>query len=212
MKCSIPDRVRKAVVVAGAFFCVSLIFAKPSVAGPCTPDRGEAPGVYVPDRGCFQLGIGYEYEHFNVLGTSFHDHAYTANFTMHLFDAVTGATGRLTVGAEGALDAGFGGHTTGTPSSDAKSFFVGAGPHAALETNSRFEPWVHGLVGLQHFRFTQGAVLGSNSALGFKVGGGVDIRLAPRISWRVEGDYVGSDFQSGIQSNYSAGTGIVLHF
>lgn len=212
MRWSIPNRIRKALVVAGSVLCVSLVFAKPSVAGPCTPDRGEAPGIYVPDRGCFELGIGYEYEHFHVLGTSFHNNAYNANFTMHLFDAVTGATGRLTVGAEGALDAGFGGKASTNPVVDAKSFFIGAGPHAALETNSRFVPWVHGLVGLQHFRFTQGAGFGSNNGLGYKIGGGVDIRLAPRLSWRVEGDYVGTDFKSVLESNYSAGTGLVLHF
>lgn len=190
----------------------SLISVKPAAAGPCTADTDEPPGVYVPEEGCIALGIGYEYQHFSVLGTSFHNNDYNVNLTMHLFDLVTGAVGRLTVGIEGAANAGFGGKTSGNPSLDAKSLFVGAGPHLALPSRSRFEPWAHGLVGWQHFRFTQTATLGSNSALGFLVGGGADIRLAPRAYWRLEGDYVGTTFQSSIQSNYSAGTGIVLYF
>jgi hypothetical protein len=166
----------------------------------------------VPERDCVELGLGYQYQHFHVFGTSFHDHAYDANATLHLFDWLTGAEGRLAVGAEGAVNAGFGGKTSGTPSLDAKSFFIGAGPHITLQSRSRFQPWIHGLLGWQHFRFTQTDILGSNSALGFIVGGGVDIRIAPAVSWRVEGNYVGSHFQSSLQSNYSAGTGLVLYF
>lgn len=203
---------RKFLISCGATLLLAFVTVIPCAAGPCSPDNGEAPGIYVPDRGCFQLGVGYEYQHFNVLGTSFANHDYNVNFTMHLFDWLTGAEGRLTVGAEAALNGGFDGHTSGTPSLDAKSIFVGGGPHVAIANRSRFEPWAHVLFGLQHFRFTQGPTLGSNNAFGFEAGGGVDIRLAPRVSWRVEGNYVGTHFQSTIQSNYGAGTGLVLSF
>jgi hypothetical protein len=202
---------RKTLIVCGAALLLSLISVRGADAAPCYPNN-EAPGIYVPDRGCWQLGVGYEYQHFNVLGTSFHNHDYNANLTRHLFDWLTGGDGRLTVGIEGAVYAGFGGQTTGSPSLKAKSLFVGAGPHLAIPNRSRFEPWVHGLVGVERFRFTQGAVLGANHALGFMVGGGVDIRLAPRLAFRVQGDYVGTDFQSSIQSNYGAGAGLVLYF
>lgn len=203
---------RRLLIMWGATLCLLLITVIPAAAGPCSPDNDEPPNVYVPDAGCFALGLGYQFQHFNVLGTSFHNNDYNVNLTMHLFDLVTGAYGRLIVGVEGAANAGFGGKTNGSPSLDAKSLFLGAGPHVAIPNRSRYEPWVHGLVGLQHFRFTQSSILGSNSALGFTVGGGVDIRLAPRAYWRLEGDYVGTTFQSSIQSNYGAGTGIVLYF
>jgi hypothetical protein len=193
------------------FVCLCLTSVVPAAAGPCTEDN-EAPGIYVPERGCFELGVGYQYQHFNALGTRFHTHAYNADFGMHLFDLVTGADGRLTAGAEGVVTAGFGGHTGGNPSLDVKTLFVGVGPHIALENTSRFEPWIHGLVGWEHLRFTQTATLGSNSALGYVLGGGVDFKLNPKIFWRVQGDYVGTHFQSDLQSNYSIGTGIVLHF
>ena len=202
---------RKPLILCGAVLFLSLASMSPCIAGPCSQSK-EAPGIYVPERGCFVLGVGYQYQHFSAFGTSFHNNAYNANLTMHLFDWLTGAEGRLAVRAEAAVNAGFGGNTGGSPSLNAKSFFVGAGPHLAIENRSRFEPWAHGLVGWERFRFTQTANLGVNTALGFIVGGGVDIRLVPRASWRVEGDYVGTHFQSSIQSNYSAGTGLVFYF
>lgn len=193
-----PIRVCRFMVFCGAVLCLWLTAAIPSLAGPCTEQR-EAPGIFVPARGCFELGVGYQYQHFNVLGTRFHNNDYSVDFGMHLFDLITGAAGRVTVGVEGAVAAGFGGHTGGNPSLDVKSFFVGAGPHLAIENNSRFEPWIHGLVGRERQRFTQTATLGANSALGYMVGGGVDIRLRPQIYWRFQADYLGTHFQSSLQ-------------
>ena len=206
-----PIRVCRFMVFCGAVLCLWLTAAIPSLAGPCTEQR-EAPGIFVPARGCFELGVGYQYQHFNVLGTRFHNNDYSVDFGMHLFDLITGAAGRVTVGVEGAVAAGFGGHTGGNPSLDVKSFFVGAGPHVAIENNSRFEPWIHGLVGWERLRFTQTATLGANSALGYMVGGGVDIRLRPQIYWRFQAEYLGTHFQSSLQSNYSTGSGIILYF
>lgn len=206
-----PTRMCRFIVLCGAILCVWLTAAVPSFAGPCT-EQSEAPGIFVPTRDCFELGIGYQYQHFDVLGSEFHNNDYNANFDMHLFDLVTGADGRLTVGVEGAATAGFGGNTGGNPSLKVKSLFLGAGPHLAIENKSRFEPWVHGLVGWEHLRFTQTATLGSNSALGYMVGGGVDIRLTPQLYWRFQADYLGTHFQSSLQSNYSTGSGIVFHF
>lgn len=199
-------------ILYGAVLFFSLgIVAAPSLAGPCT-EQMEAPGIFVPGRGCVDVALGYQYQHFGVLGTKFHTQAYSTDFGVHLIDLITGAAGRLTLGAEGNIVAGFDGHAGGNPSLDAKSLFVGVGPHVAIESASRFEPWVHGLVGWQHFRFTQTATLGSNSALGYMVGGGIDLKLERTIYWRFQGDYVGTNFNSGLQSNYSAGTGIVLYF
>ena len=105
------------------YFVITLClwFAAPgrSAAGPCTEDN-EAPGIFVPVRGCFELGVGYQYQHFDVLGTSFHNHDYNVDFGMHLVDLVTGAAGRLTLGVEGAASAGFGGNTGGNAPLDVK--------------------------------------------------------------------------------------------
>jgi len=206
-----PIRMHRFMVLCGMVLSLCLSAVVPSFAGPCT-EQNEAPGIFVPERGCFELGVGYQYQHFNVLGTKFHTNGYSANLGMHLLDLITGGDGRLTLGAEGTVTAGFGGNTGGNPSLDVKSLFLAAGPHIAIENASRFEPWVHGLVGWQHLRFTQTATLGSNSALGYMVGGGIDIRLKPRVYWRFQGDYLGTHFNSGLQSNYSTGTGILLYF
>lgn len=204
-------RKRRLMVLCGTALCLCLISAFPSFADPCA-EQSEAPGIFVPVRGCFDLGMGYEYQHFNVLGTTFHNNDFNLNIGMHLFDWVTGAAGRLTVGVEGAATAGFGGKAAGNPPLDVKSVFLGAGPHIAIESKSRFEPWIHGLAGWERLRFTQTGTLGANSTLGYMIGGGVDIRLASRVYWRFQADYLGTHYQSSLQSNYSTGSGIILYF
>ena len=102
-------------IVAG--LCIAVLFScccsvMPAIAGPCIEDS-EPPGIYVPERGCFEFGLGYQYQHFDVLSTRFHTNAYNADFGMHLVDLVTGAAGRLTGGVEGVITAGFGGHAGG---------------------------------------------------------------------------------------------------
>lgn len=191
--------------------CLLFIAVKPSLAGPCSPDNDEAPGIYVPDRGCAEIGFGYQYQHYDVLGKTFSDNGYNVDLGLHLFDWVTGGEGRLTVGAEGTTAFGFG-HTNGTPSLDAKSLFVGGGPHAAIQSRTRLEPWIHVLAGVEHFRFTQTSKIGSNTNFGFMAGGGVDVRMNQGIYWRIQADYLGTTFQSDEQSNYSVGTGFIFYF
>lgn len=168
--------------------------------------------IYQPDRGPLQLGLGYQYQHYNVLGQKFHDNGYNVDASFHVFDWVTGASLRVAVAAEGTMAFGFGGHTGGTPNLAAKSLFVGGGPHVSIESRSRIEPWIHVLPGWQHFRFTQTSTLGSNNAFGFMAGAGVDFKLNPRVYWRVQGDYIGTHFQSSLQNNYSIGSGVVFYF
>jgi hypothetical protein len=43
-------------------------------------------------------------------------------------------------------------------------------------------------------------------------GGGLDFKLNPRVYWRVQADYIGTRFQSAVQSNYSIGSGVVFYF
>jgi Outer membrane protein beta-barrel domain len=167
--------------------------------------------MFEPGRGRFQIGAGYQYEHYNVLGQRFHDHGVNADFSVHAFDLITGASSRLALAAEGTGVFGFG-HTGGTPNVDAKSYFVGGGPHVSLQNNSPIEPWIHVLPGWQQFRFTQGPTLTTNSAFGFMAGAGLDFRLAQRAYWRVQADYIGTHFQHSEQSNYSVGSGLIIYF
>jgi len=201
---------RKILLYCASALCLSFIAVKPSVAGPCSQDN-EAAAVYVPDRGCAELGFGYQYQHYNVFGRSFANNGFNVDGGVHLFDWLTGAEGRLTVAAEGTGVFGFG-HTGGSPNLVAKSLFIGGGPHVAIQSRSRLEPWAHVLAGWERFRFTQGPVLGANSTFGFMLGGGLDVRMQRGLYWRVQADYLGTTLQSNEQSNYSVGTGIILYF
>jgi opacity protein-like surface antigen len=193
---------RKFLGLGGAIVCLMTAFIAPSAHGQ----------IYEPDRGPLQVGIGYQYQHYNVLGQTFHDNGYNADLSLHVFDWITGASLRVAVAAEGTMAFGFGGHTGGTPNLEAKSLFIGGGPHVSIESRSRIEPWLHVLPGWQHFRFTQTSTLGSNNAFGFMAGGGLDFKLNPRVYWRVQADYIGTRFQSAVQSNYSIGSGVVFYF
>jgi opacity protein-like surface antigen len=203
-------RLRKLLALCGVVFCFLVISVTPSVAGPCTQDS-EAPGIFVPDRGCAEIGVGYQYQQ-NDIFSPFNTNGYNINFGMHLFDPVTGGNGRLTMGIEGSTTFGFGGRINATPSVQVKTLFVGAGPHLAIQNKSRFEPWIHGLLGVEHLRATQTATLGSNSDLGYVLGGGVDFRLSRNLYWRFQADYLGTHFQHLIQSNRSFGSGLIFYF
>jgi hypothetical protein len=194
---------RKLLILCGGILFLSLTLSVPAAHAQ----------IWEPDHKPVQIGIGYQYSHYNVLGTTFHNHGENASFAYHVFDPLTGASSRITASIEATLASGFGGHASGFPSTvEAKSVFLGGGPHLALENQSRIEPWVHVLVGLDHLRFSQTGTLGTENAFGFMGGGGVDVKLAGPVSWRVQADYLGTHFKSWIQSNYSFGTGLVFTF
>jgi hypothetical protein len=195
-------------VLCGALLCASLTaVAQDSVAFDASPAAGEpaAPASLIPeDRDPWQLGLGFQYQHFSVLGQSFHTLGINTDVARYVNNWFA---------VEGTATMGFG-HTASTPSLDAKSLFLGGGPHITFSNRSRIEPWVHVLVGLDHFRFTQtNSALGSNSRLAFMAGGGADYKLGGRAIWRVQADFLGSKFgQASIDKSYSFGTGIVFSF
>ena len=201
---------RKVLVLCGVFLCLSMTAAAqdaPAAFDASSPAGEPAAPVtfYPPDRAPWQLGTGYQYQHYKVLGQAFHNSGFHTDVTRYLNDWL---------GLEGAVTMGFG-HIGAPLNIVAKSLFVGGGPHIAAHNNSRYEPWSHVLVGLQHFRFAQTnnvIGLGSNSALGFMGGGGVDLKLGRGISWRVQADFIGTRFQSATQANFSFGSGLVFNF
>lgn len=199
---------RKLFVVCAALFCLSIAAsAQDSTAAYDASASASEPAAPVtftpPNRPPWQVGAGFQYLHFNILGQNFHNFGYRGDATRYFNDWF---------GAEGTTIAGFG-DTGANPRLDADSFFVGGGPHISLHNYSRWEPWVHALIGWQHFRFTQGPVLGSNSGYGFLLGGGADYKIGEgRLYWRFQGDYVGAHVGSSLSSNYSFGTSLILNF
>jgi outer membrane protein W len=205
---------RKFVFVFAALFCLSMSAAAQdstadssatleSASPASEPAEPAAPKSLSPaDREAWQIGAGFEYLHYKSLGVTSNDYGYHTAFTRFF-------TNRLA--AEATLYSGFG-HTTTSPHFTAKSIFVGAGPHYAFITAGRFEPWVHVIPGFQHFRFTQGAILGNNNGFGLLGGGGVDYKFGGRAYWRFQADYVGTRVGGQFNSSYAFGTGILFNF
>ena len=204
---------RKLMILCGAILCLSLPAAAQETtaafdAGSTAAEPAAPQSMSPSERDAWQVGAGFQYQHFGVFGLSFHNLGFNSQVTRYF---------KNWVGVEGAAEVGWG-HTNTTPavprSLAANSFFIGGGPHIVVSTHSRVEPWGHVLLGLEHLRFTQtaNAALGSNNAFGFQAGGGLDFKLGGHANWRVQAEYVGSRFQSTIQSNYSFGSGLVFGF
>jgi hypothetical protein len=85
----------------------------------------------------------------------------------------------------------------------------GAGPKIARR-QKQWEPWLHAIFGGAH---EQPQVVGqSRNSYAIKAGGGADYRWNPRISFRLEGDYVRTGFFSQSQNDFQIAGGIVFHF
>ncbi len=136
---------RKLFVLCGAILFLSMTTAAqdaPAGFDASSPaSEPAAPATFHPsDRAPWQLGFGYQYQHYKALGQSFHTNGFNTDFTRYLNNWL---------GIEGTAVMGFG-HTSTTPSFVAKSLFVGGGPHVTVHNVGRFEPWVHVVVGWQH--------------------------------------------------------------
>src|ERR1700680_4625141 len=135
---------RKFLVVCSAILCLSLTSAATDSPGSPEPSpQGGPAGFFAPERGRFELGMNYQFQHYHEFGSTFNNHGLDTSFNVHVFDPLTSVSWRLTAGLEGAPAAGFGGHTGGKPSLAVKSVFFGGGPRLAIESHSRLEPWVH---------------------------------------------------------------------
>jgi hypothetical protein len=111
------------------------------------------------------------------------------------------------VGADGEFVATF-----GSQSGSASRFLVGAGgPRFRLSSSRGVEFWAHALVGASHF--TPQTAYGKETALGYEVGGGIDISAHHRRwAYRVEADAVGTQFFSTYQISPKLSAGVVFKF
>jgi opacity protein-like surface antigen len=90
-----------------------------------------------------------------------------------------------------------------------KLLVYGGGPKIAWRER-RWEPWVHAIVGGAHeMPKTAG---NSKNAFAVEVGGGADYRFNPRLSGRLQGDWVHTSFFSQSQNNFQLVGGVVFHF
>jgi hypothetical protein len=85
----------------------------------------------------------------------------------------------------------------------------GGGPKISWR-QPRWEPWMHALFGGTH---ALPQVAGhSQNGLSMQFGGGADYRLLPRLSFRLELDYVRTRLFGDWQNNGQAAAGVVFHF
>lgn len=197
--------IRVAIFLLGIFLFFSTSAAAQGPAGVGAGPEHSSANQNVDDP--WQIAIGYQYSRDNLVGSPFNISGVNVSLARYF---------RTWLGLEAQVGGGLFGNTGQTstpPNLNAKSLFVGAGPHLVYRNRSRFEPWVHGLVGLDHYRFTQNVgMLGSNNALAGVLGGGVDMYLTPNIALRGESDFVVSRFFSATQRSFQVIGGFVLDF
>jgi hypothetical protein len=181
----------------------STAFATPgSFAGSATPAAAPAPEPKFlyggRDDYRFQLGLGANW----------------IRFRSSIFNA--SAVGILTsltyytndwFAIEGNVSTGFA--PTIFQNEHVKVIVYGAGPKIAWR-QKRWEPWLHAIVGGAHEAPQTAA--GGRNAFAVQAGGGVDYRYNPRVSFRLQGDYVRTSFFSQSQNNFQLSGGIVFHF
>jgi hypothetical protein len=90
-----------------------------------------------------------------------------------------------------------------------KIFVFGGGPKIAWRQR-KWEPWLHAIIGGAH----EQPQTAGNSRNGFAVeaGGGADYRFNPRLSGRLEGDWLHTSLFSQSQNNFVLMGGVVFHF
>ena len=88
-----------------------------------------------------------------------------------------------------------------------RNFLVG--PRVSLNYKG-FRPFVEVLVGGAHVN--AGVFQGTDNSFAAAVGGGVDAKLTRRFSWRLQGDYLRTQFFGARQDNGRVSTGPVFRF
>lgn len=189
--------VRKSLLLLGIalFLSIGASAQSPAGAGSISSNRDNP----------WQLAVGYQYNRINLTGTPFNTNGMNTSLAYFPINWL---------GLEGEVGAGFGNTNTTLrpPNLTAKSVFAGGGARLAYPGQHRIEPWIHGVVGMEHFRFTQTALLGDTTALAWLAGGGVDYSLGPYVALRAQADVLWTDLYSGNQRNFQAIGGIVFKF
>ena len=91
----------------------------------------------------------------------------------------------------------------------AKLVVYGAGPKIAWRER-RWEPWAHAIFGGSH---EQPQTAGhSRNSFAAELGGGADYRVNPRLSGRLEANWIRTNFFSTSQNNFELMGGVVFHF
>jgi hypothetical protein len=202
-------QMRKVLPLLGAVLFLSLSASAQEhivTLAPPTPAASPTPPQISPYTDFrWQLAFGYQYSRINLTGKPFNTEGFDISAVRFLGSWI---------GVEAKMGAGFGNthNTTIPPNLDVKPLLVAGGVHLA-HRGGRVEPWLHALIGGDHFRFTQSAgPYGGNFVLAWDGGVGMDFHFTPRLAVRGDADYLGTRFNGSTQRNFQAGAGVVFSF
>jgi hypothetical protein len=185
---------------AGRDFSLSNADADAAPEAAATPAPAAKPRYIFGDRDDYrwQLGVGVEYFRFrsNIFDASLVGLNTTVTYFTNSWFAVEGSV--ITGFAPEIYDRA---HV---------KLFGGAGGFRIGGRRQRWEPWGHALVGGSHLQPQTAA--GSRNSLMAQAGIGVDYRIHARLSFRVEGDWVYTEYFGHTQNNFQGVAGAVLHF
>ena len=85
------------------------------------------------------------------------------------------------------------------------------GPRVSVSVG-KIRPFAHALFGAGHVSVSTTGYSASDTSFAEALGGGLDYKLIPLISWRFQGDYLQTRFFGNTQNNGRFSTGIVLNF
>jgi hypothetical protein len=85
------------------------------------------------------------------------------------------------------------------------------GPRVSVSVG-KIRPFAHALFGAGHVSVSTTGYSASDTSFAEALGGGLDYKLVPLISWRFQGDYLQTRFFGNTQNNGRFSTGIVLNF
>jgi hypothetical protein len=122
----------------------------------------------------------------------------------------SGHYGSVPLAVNPACTAVIGGACLGlSASTNIHSFLFG--PRISVSMG-KVRPFAHALIGASHMSESASLLSSSDTSFAYALGGGIDYRLIPLISWRVQGDLLQTRFFSNTQNNVRISTGIAVHF
>jgi len=184
-----------------AAFSSAPSFAPPAVPAPdASPSPSPDPKFVYGGRDDFrwQLAIGADWIRFR--SSIFNASAVGINTSVTYFT-------NEWFGIEGTVSTGFAPEIFDRE--HVKLLVYGAGPKIAWR-EKKWEPWVHAIFGGSH---EQPQTAGhSKNSYAIEAGGGADYRFNPRLSGRLEADWVRTGFFGQSQNNFQLMGGVVFHF
>jgi opacity protein-like surface antigen len=177
---------------------VTALPATTSIAEPAEPSPKPRFLYGGRDDYRFQLGLGFTWTRFR--SQQFNASALGLNTSLAYYTNDWFAI-------EGGLSTGF---APELPNGDhVKLLFYGVGPKIAWRQR-RWEPWLHALVGGVHEQPQTAS--GGKNAFAVQAGGGADYRINPRLSGRLQADWIRTSLFNTSQNNFQLTGGIVIHF